>query len=198
MNDTHTSDHPSDNAPLSTSKNSDAVEQVTNELVAPKGDTLIGRTVTINQPREKLYGYWRDFGNLASFMDNVVSVEMFDDMRSHWVVKAPGGKTVEWDALITEDREGELIAWSTAEGADVPNSGRIEFREAQGGRGTVVTATILYDPPGGPIGKLIAKMFQREPAIQARRDLRRFKQLMETGEIATASRTAKQLAEEKE
>lgn len=198
MNDTHTPDHPSDNAPLSTSKNIDAVEQVTNDLVAPKGDTLIGRTVTINQPREKLYGYWRDFGNLASFMDNVVSVEMLDDRRSHWVVKAPGGKTVEWDALITEDREGELIAWSTAEGADVPNSGRIEFREAQGGRGTVVTATILYDPPGGAIGKLIAKMFQREPAIQARRDLRRFKQLMETGEIATASRTAKQLAEEKE
>jgi uncharacterized membrane protein len=111
-------------------------------------------------------------------------------------VKAPAGKTVEWDAVITEEQEDELIAWSSSEDADVPNSGRIEFRDA-GDRGTIVTATIVYDPPAGIVGKLIAKMFQREPAIQARRDLRRFKQLMETGEVATSSRTRAQLQEEK-
>jgi uncharacterized membrane protein len=198
MSDIQASDRASDDAPLSTSKNSDAVDRATDTLPESKGDTLIGRTVTINRPRSELYGYWRDFSNLASFMDNVISVEMLDDKRSHWVVKAPGGKTVEWDSLITEEHEGETIAWTSADGADVPNSGRIEFRDAQGGRGTVVTATIVYDPPAGVVGQLIAKMFQREPAIQARRDLRRFKQLMETGEIATSSRTAKQLAEEKE
>ncbi|CAN5217041.1 hypothetical protein BH10PSE15_BH10PSE15_03440 [soil metagenome] len=185
-----------DDAPLSTSKRSGAVDQATEALIERKGDTLIGRAVTINRPVAELYAYWRDFSNLATFMDNVVSITPIDDTRSHWVVKAPGGRTVEWDAVVTEARENELIAWASEEGADVPNSGRIDFRDA-GARGTIVTATILYDPPGGAIGKLIAKMFQREPAIQARRDLRRFKQLMETGEIATSSRTAKQLEEEK-
>jgi len=79
-------------------------------------------------------------------------------------------------------------------GADIANSGRIEFRDA-GERGTIVRVTIAYDPPGGVIGKVIAKMFQREPAIQARRDLRRFKQLMETGEIATPAMNPKQFEE---
>lgn len=182
-------DQPGDDAPLAASKHASvAVDAATDALVELKGDTLVGRAVTINRPRDELFAYWRDFANLATFMDNVVSVDVLDDQRSHWVVKAPGGKTVEWDAAITEEKPGELIAWASEEGADVPNSGRIDFRDA-GARGTVVTATILYDPPAGTIGKLVAKIFQRAPAIQARRDLRRFKQLMETGEIATAART---------
>lgn len=185
-----------DDAPLATSKRSDAVHDAKETLIDGKGDSLVGRAVTINRPVAELYAYWRDFTNLASFMDTIVSVTPLDAKRSHWILKAPAGKTVEWDAIITEERENEVIAWVSAEGADVANSGRIDFRDA-GARGTVVTATILYDPPAGTIGKLIAKMFQREPAIQARRDLRRFKQLMETGEIATSSRTRAQLAEER-
>jgi uncharacterized membrane protein len=185
-----TLDRPQDDAPLATSKHaSAAVEAATDFLLEPRGDTLIGRAVTINRPRAELYAYWRDFANLPTFMDNVERIDVMSSERSHWVVKAPAGRTVEWDAVITEEREGETIAWASAEGADVPNSGRIDFRDAPGGRGTQVTATIVYDPPAGVVGKVIAKIFQREPAIQARRDLRRFKQLMETGEIATASRT---------
>lgn len=189
---------PADDAPLSTSKRDDVAEAASASLPGAKGDSLIGRTVTINRPRAELYAYWRDLTNLPTFMDNIVSVAMLDDRRSHWVVKAPAGKTVEWDAVITEEIEGSVLAWTSAEGADVPNSGRIDFRDAQGGRGTIVTATIAYDPPAGVVGRLVAKLFQREPAIQARRDLRRFKQLMETGEIATASRTAAQLEKERD
>lgn len=186
-----------DDAPLATSKHpSKAVDAATDALVEPKGDTLIARSVTINRPVGELYAYWRDFANLPTFMENVVRVEVAGDKHSHWVVKAPGGATVEWDAVVTEDRPNELIAWASEPGADVDNSGRIDFRDA-GARGTVVTATILYDPPAGVVGKLIAKIFQREPAIQARRDLRRFKQLMETGEIATAAWTRKQLEEQR-
>ena len=184
-----------DDAPITTSKRSDKIDDATESLVETRGDNLVGRSVTINRPRAELYAYWRDFAKFPSFMDNVERVDVIDDTTSHWVVKAPGGKTVEWNAIITEERRDELIAWASTDGADVPNSGRIDFRDA-GDRGTVVSATILYDPPAGFIGKVIAKMFQREPAIQARRDLRRFKQLMETGEIATASRTHKQLKEE--
>ncbi len=186
---------PADDAPLTTSKHeSAALDATTDAMIEPRGDSLVGRAVTINRPRSELFAYWRDFANLATFMENVERIDVLDDKRSHWVVKAPAGKTVEWDAVVTEEIEDALLAWSSAEGADVPNSGRIEFRDA-GTRGTVVITTILYDPPAGAIGKLIAKMFQREPAIQARRDLRRFKQLMETGEIATGARN-KRLQEE--
>jgi uncharacterized membrane protein len=186
-----------DDAPLAASKRSDAVDRATETLIEPKGDSISGRAVTINRPVAELFAYWRDFANLATFMENVERVDVLDDRRSHWVVKAPGGKTVEWDSVVTEEQAESFIAWASEEGADVSNSGRIDFRDA-GARGTVVTVTILYDPPAGTIGKLIAKMFQREPAIQARRDLRRFKQLMETGEIATSSWTRAQLDEEKD
>jgi len=181
---------PRDDAPLATSKDSAAVDVAGDALVEPRGDTLVGRAVTINRRRAELFAYWRDLTQLASFMENVERIDLLSAKQSHWVVKAPGGKTVEWTATITEERDGELIAWASDPGADVPNSGRVEFRDA-GARGTVVTATILYDPPAGTIGKLIAKMFQREPAIQARRDLRRFKQLMETGEIAVGARNTR-------
>jgi uncharacterized membrane protein len=195
MADSLASEH-LDDAPLTTSKHGDKARLAGEALVEPKGDSLTGVTVTINRPRAELYAYWRKFSNLATFMDNVVAIDEIDTRQSRWQVKAPGGNTLEWVSVITEEREGEYIAWASAEGADVPNSGRIEFRDAPGGRGTWVTATILYDPPGGIIGKVVAKMFQREPTIQARRDLRRFKQLMETGEIATAARTRRQRDEE--
>ena len=190
-------ERPIDDAPLAASKRDDAVTQATETLVEPKGDSLSGRAVTINRPRSELFAFWRDFSNLATFMENVECIDVLDDRRSHWVVKAPGGKSVEWDSAVTEEQPDQFIAWASEEGADVPNSGRIDFRDA-GARGTVVTVTVVYDPPAGAIGKLIAKMFQREPAIQARRDLRRFKQLMETGEIATSSWTRAQLDEEKD
>jgi len=182
---------PSDDAPLVTRKE-DLGEQARSQLIEPHGDTLVGKTVTINRPKAELYSFWRDFTNLPRFMENVVTVVPVAEGRTHWMVKAPAGKTVEWISVITEDRPDEAIAWTSEEGADVPNSGRIDFRDAPGGRGTWVSATILYDPPSGIIGKVVAKMFQREPAIQARRDLRRFKQLMETGEIATSSWTRQQ------
>jgi uncharacterized membrane protein len=153
-------------------------------------DELVGRTVTINRPRHELYAFWRDFGNLPRILENIESVTELDERRSHWVVRAPAGTTVEWDSVIVEDIPDELISWESDAGADVANSGRIDFRDAPGGRGTLVSATIAYDPPAGAVGKLVAKLFQREPKIQARRDLRRFKQFMETGEIATSRMNA--------
>jgi uncharacterized membrane protein len=152
-------------------------------LDANDDDRLIGRSVTINRPRHELYEFWRDFRNLPLFMENIESVTLLDSLRSHWKVKAPADSSVEWDSMITEDVPGDVIAWASVEGAGVPNTGRIEFRDSSNGRGTIVTATIAYDPPGSKLGELIARLFGREPKIQARRDLRRFKQLMETGEI---------------
>jgi uncharacterized membrane protein len=158
---------------------------------------LLAESVTINRPAQELYSFWRDQTNLPQVMDNVVSIERIANDRFRWTVKAPLGREVSWEAVITEDRPGEFITWQSAEGADVANSGKVEFRDA-GQRGTVVRATIAYEPPAGVVGQVVAKLFQREPRVQARRDLHRFKQLMEAGEIATSARTAKQRQERNE
>ena len=146
---------------------------------------LVGRTVTIGRPRAELYAFWRDFRNLAHFMENIDSVTVADAGRSHWTIKAPAGRTVEFDTVITEDQPDAVIAWESLPAGDIKNAGRVEFFDAPPGRGTQVRVTMAYDPPGGEIGKAIAKLFQKEPKVQARRDLRRFKQLMEAGEIST-------------
>jgi uncharacterized membrane protein len=172
-----------DDAPVTTSK------------TASPDRALSAEAVTINRPAHELYEFWRDPTNLVQVMENICSIEPMGGDRSRWTVKAPAGRTVSWEAVITEDVPGQRITWQSAEGADVANSGRIEFQDV-GPRGTVVRATIAYDPPGGAVGQLIAKLLQREPRLQSRRDLRRFKQLMETGEIATSAWTHKQLEEE--
>lgn len=143
------------------------------------------RAVTIGKPRPEVFAFFRRFENLARFMENIERIEVLDAERSHWTVKAPLGRTVEWDSRLTEVEENRLLAWETLPGADIANRGRVEFRDAPGGRGTEVHAAIAYEPPGGALGEALAKIFQREPGLQAKRDLRRLKMLLETGEIAT-------------
>ena len=167
-------------------------------LAEVRGDqsNVTAAVVTINKPAQELYDFWRDFSNLARVMENVENITVADRQRSTWQVKAPGDRTVQWDALVTEDEPGRVIGWQSAEGSEISHSGRVEFLETPH-RGTVVRVVIGYDVPGGAIGKIAAKLFQREPAIQARRDLRRFKMFMETGEIATSARTRAHAAEHK-
>jgi len=98
-----------DDAPATTSKDKEVRTQDVDTLPQPKGDTLLGRTVTINRPRAELFAYWADLTNLPAFMDNVERIDMLSDTRSHWVVKAPAGKTVEWDAVITDKREVKTV-----------------------------------------------------------------------------------------
>ncbi len=145
----------------------------------------VEKTVTINKPADELYRYWHDFGNLSNFMKHVKSVTVVNDKRSHWVATAPLGATVEWDADIIEDRENEFISWASVEGADIDNSGFIRFKPAPGDRGTEVKVVMEYAPPGGAVTATIAKLFGEEPEQQIGDDLRRFKMLMEAGEIAT-------------
>jgi len=160
----------------------------------PKGEkgTLIGRSVTINRPRQEIYAAWRDFTRFPEYMDNVRSVEMIDQKTARWTIEAPAGNTVELVTETTHDVPGERIAWKSIEGSSITTAGEVLFFDAPAGRGTIVQLVMTYNPPGGTVGKMIAKLFQREPAIQARRDLRRFKQLMETGEVtANASPSAR-------
>ena len=123
-------------------------------------------------------------------MDHLVSVSCSRDQRfSHWVAKAPAGRTVEWDAEIINDIPDELIAWRTLGGADVVSAGSVRFKPAAGGRGTEVRVKLQYDPPAGKVGATVAWLLGDEPSQVIREDLRRFKQLMETGEMPTATGT---------
>ena len=148
-------------------------------------ENLLGNTVTVGLPRERLYEEWRDFSRFPAFMENVESVENLDDKRSRWTIKAPAGSSVELITRITEENSPNSIAWESEPDSDIKTDGRVEFLDAGPGRGTMVRLIMHYDPPGGIVGKGVAKLFQREPKIQSRRDLRRFKSLMETGEVAT-------------
>jgi uncharacterized membrane protein len=139
--------------------------------------------ITIKRPRNEVYGFWHNFENLPRFMAHLESVEVSGEGRSHWTAKAPAGTTVEWDAETIDDRPNELIAWRSLEDATVPNSGTVRFTDAPGDRGTEVHVELRYQPPGGKLASWVAKLFGEEPDLQVKGDLRRFKQVMEVGEI---------------
>ena len=143
----------------------------------------VTKTMTIGLPVEEVYRSWRDFQNLPRFMAHLESVVVEGDRRSRWTAKGPAGKTFSWDAEITEDRPNELISWRSLQGADVPNTGTVRFLAAPGGRGTELRVDLKYDAPAGFFGASIAKLFGKEPSEQIEGDLRRFKQVMETGEV---------------
>jgi uncharacterized membrane protein len=159
------------------------------DLAAPPapatGGMQVEKTVTILGSPEALYQYWRDFENLPRFMKHLESVQVTGERKSHWVAKAPAGKSVEWDAEIVEDTPNAQIAWRSTGETPAPNSGTVSFRPAPGDRGTEVRVALEYKPPGGTPGALLAKLFGEEPTQQVQDDLRRFKQIMETGEVVT-------------
>ena len=146
----------------------------------------VSEFITIDKSPEELYRYWRDFENLPRFMEYLKDVQILDDKRSHWKAKAPAGMSVEWDAEIINDQPNETIAWRSLYPASVDSAGSVRFVAGPPGRGTEVRVTFDYIPPAGKAGLMIAKLFGKDPAMEVREDLRRFKQIMETGQIATA------------
>ncbi|WP_310419093.1 SRPBCC family protein [Chamaesiphon sp. OTE_8_metabat_110] len=146
----------------------------------------VEKTVTIqNKSIEELYQYWHDFENLPTFMKHLKSVTVINETRSHWVASAPLGKSVEWDADIITDLPNQMISWASVPDADVENSGFVRFTPAPPGRGVEVKVVLEYSVPGGALTAAIASLFGENPEQQIGDDLRRFKMLMETGEIAT-------------
>ena len=162
----------SDDAPHATSKHLDGRREVSS------------RAVTINRPVQEVYDFYRDLTNAPLYMENVDRVEVVGN-DTHWM-----GNGEEWNSTIINDVPGKEITW---QGND--NSGRATFTEIDG-RGTVLTLTLAYEQ--GLLSKVVGKLTQDDPAIQARRSLRRLKQLLETGEIATNARNQKMLADEKQ
>ncbi len=144
----------------------------------------VKKAITVNRSPEEAYNFWRNFENLPRFMAHLESVRVMDQRHSYWKARALLGATVQWTAEITEDRPNELIAWRSLEGADVPNAGQVRFVPAADRRGAEVQVELRYDPPGGIVGASIARLFGKEPSQRVDSDLRRFKQVLEVGEVA--------------
>ena len=140
----------------------------------------IERSVIVARSPEELFHFWRDFTNLPRFMDNLESVRVLDEDRSHWVARGPAGTRVEWDATIHNEIEGQLIAWRSLPGADVDQAGSVHFVPAGDGL-TEVRVVMRYRPKVGRVGDIVAKLLGDDPDRQVGDDLRRFKQVVEAG-----------------
>ena len=150
------------------------------------GPVTIDETITVNLPSFEVYNFWRKLENLPKFMHHIKSVEQIDDTHSRWKAEIPGGLgTLEWRAEILQEREGELLSWQSIPGASVENSGRVEFKNLAGNRGTEIHAVITYSPPAGKAGELASKWLNPLFEKLVKADLNRFKQTMESKESRT-------------
>ncbi|HUR86108.1 MAG TPA: SRPBCC family protein [Solirubrobacteraceae bacterium] len=166
--------------------------QLTRSEEAPQqqaGPIQVRTAITVRRDRDELYSHWRDFTGFPDFMTHLEEVQDLGSGRSRWSARGPLGVTVSWEAEITEDLPGERISWRSVEASRVTTSGTVRFVPAPGDQGTEVHLDMHYDVPGGAIGSTIAKLSGEEPAIQIKDDLRRFKQIVETGEIARSDGT---------
>jgi uncharacterized membrane protein len=153
----------------------------------PRAVAPVRKFVTINRSPEDVYAFWRDLQNLPRFMANLESIDVADARWSHWRVRGPGQKTIEWDAEIVDDQPNRRIAWQSTRDATVPNRGAVEFAPAPGGRGTEIRVELAYEPPAGAVGAAVATLFGKEPGQQVATNLRRLKQILETGDVPTAA-----------
>jgi uncharacterized membrane protein len=147
------------------------------------GPLKVDASISVNRPPQEVYDYWRDFERLPTFMRHLQSVTVGADGRSHWKADAPIRRSVEWDAELTGDEPGRRLSWKSLRGADIDNSGTVHFAPTPDGSGTEVRVNLHYDLPGGAVGRAVAKLLGEEPDQQVRDDLRRFKQVLETGDV---------------
>lgn len=143
----------------------------------------ITASLTIGRPRQELYDFWRQLENLPQFMRHLDSVTKLDDRRSHWVGKSPVGR-IEWDAEIINEREGYSLSWASLPGSRIHNAGTVSFEDDPAGRGTVVRVE-MEASPGNSLGRAVGRVLSSVTERQVHEDLRRFKNLMEAGEIPT-------------
>jgi len=141
--------------------------------------------MTVNRPRHEVYNFWRKLSNLPLFMEHLKEVMVLDNNRSHWVAKIPGYPgTIEWDAEIVKEIEGELLGWNSLPDASINNAGKIEFRDADGDA-TELSIVITYRAPFGDVGEGIASLLTPMVKKMIIKDVKGFKRYIEAGDIAT-------------
>lgn len=162
------------------------------EHIGPRGTRIphqvgvqVQRSVLVNTTRDEAYAFVRNLENLPRFLKHLRNVQIRDEKRSHWAVRGPGGKEVEWDAEIITDSPNDIISWRSLDHPDVKSAGSVHFEPAIGKRGTIIRVRMQYLPIGGALRAFVGKLFGDFPDLQLDEDLRRLKQVLETGEIAT-------------
>jgi uncharacterized membrane protein len=153
--------------------------------VSGRTDIYLERSVAVSKSPQECYRFWRSFENLPRFMHSLESVRQLDERRSRWVAKGPLATRLEWTSEITADRPGEELAWRTLDDSGAANAGSVKFESAPAGRGTIVRVSLHYSPLGGAVGAGLVRLLGHDPQSRIREDLRRFKQVIETGEIPT-------------
>jgi len=159
-------------------------QRTQNPIVSvPHGEGIkTEHTITINRSPEELYRFWRNFENLPLVMKHLESVTVVDDQHSHWIAKAPAGQVVEWDAVIHNEIENQLIAWRSVDGSEIDHAGSVEFKENPFG-GTDLKVVLNFRPPAGKVGAIVAKFLGEDPAHQIEEDLNQFKSMIEATQI---------------
>lgn len=171
--------------PLYSALDVDMSRRDTQGVVRASRSVRVDEAITVAKKRSELYDFWRDFENLPTVMRGVESVERLGDGRSRWRVKGPLPSPIEWEAEIVNDVPGELIAWRTVDGFEVAHAGSVLFKDAPGLRGTIVRVELEYSPIGGRTGAAIARLLGEDAGTRVADDLRRFKQIIEAGELPT-------------
>jgi uncharacterized membrane protein len=139
------------------------------------------KTIYIDASPAKVYDLWANYENFPRFMSHVVEVRDLGRRRSHWVVKGPGGAAFEWNSVLTEQNRPNRMAWRSEPGAEIPQSGSIQFERHRGG--TLVTVRMSYTPPAGALGHGLAVLLGSDPKAQMDDDLARMKDFIERGHI---------------
>jgi uncharacterized membrane protein len=168
--------------PINTALGRDSGRSNTKVALSGSRGVHVYESIVINRPPAELFQFWRDFANLPRFMEHLEDVQVINHKRSVWTAKAPVGMRVRWEAEVINEIEGELIGWQSTANADVATAGSVRFVPAANGQ-TEIIVHLQYEPPAGKLGSLVASMFGEEPSQQIRADLRRLKELLETGAI---------------
>jgi uncharacterized membrane protein/gas vesicle protein len=139
----------------------------------------LDNSIHINAPRETVFNMWSNYENFPHFMSNVQKVQDLGNGRSHWVVNGPAGSVIEWDAILTESKPPEVLAWRTEPDSPVQHQGKVRFDPENGG--TRVQVQMEYSPPAGVLGHAVAALFNGDPKKQMDEDLMRMKTFIESG-----------------
>lgn len=172
--------------PINTALGRDSDRSNTKVALSGSRGVHVYESIVINRPPSELFQFWRDFANLPRFMEHLQDVQVVNHKRSVWTAKAPVGMRVRWEAEVINEIEGELIGWQSTANADVATAGSVRFVPAENGA-TEIIVHLQYEPPAGKLGSLVASMFGEEPSQQIRADLRRLKELLETGAVPRTS-----------
>lgn len=138
----------------------------------------IQKTTFIQAPVEQVYSFWAQPENLAQIMTHIKDVRKTNESY-RWTLAGPGGVSVSWNSVITEQVPNQVIAWQSEPDSVIRNCGCVRFESANGG--TRVHLRMFYNPVGGMLSHSLASFLGVDPKHVLDQDMVRMKSLFEKG-----------------